>query len=67
MSEILSEMTTAIRDEVPRDCPGAHEIGFAIPERYNASRILFDNLAHRRGEAMACSLGCPQPGQQRSD
>ena len=28
-----------------RDNPGAREIGFAIPERYNASRILFDNLA----------------------
>ena len=67
MTEMPTEMPTEIRDEVPRDCPGAREIGFAIPERYNASRILFDNLAHRRGEAMACSLGCPQPGQQRSD
>ena len=32
-------------DQVPPDSPGAREIGFTIPERYNASRILFDNLA----------------------
>jgi benzoate-CoA ligase family protein len=34
---------------VPSDSPGALEIGFTIPERYNASRILFDNLANGRG------------------
>jgi benzoate-CoA ligase family protein len=34
-----------IADAVPQDCAGAREIGFAIPERYNASRVLFDNLA----------------------
>ena len=34
-----------IADEVPSDSPGAREIGFSIPARYNASRILFDNLA----------------------
>ena len=38
-------MTSAISDLVPRDNPGAREIGFTIPESYNASRILFDNLA----------------------
>jgi benzoate-CoA ligase family protein len=42
-----------IDDQVPQDNPGAREIGFAVPERYNASRILFDNLAHGRGERMA--------------
>ena len=42
-----------IDDQVPLENPGAREIGFAIPERYNASRILFDNLAHRRGERLA--------------
>lgn len=31
-------------DKVPHDAPGSREIGFDIPERYNASRILFDNL-----------------------
>jgi acyl-CoA synthetase (AMP-forming)/AMP-acid ligase II len=42
-------MTYEIADPVPRDAPGAAEIGFTIPERYNASRILFDNLAKGRG------------------
>jgi acyl-coenzyme A synthetase/AMP-(fatty) acid ligase len=42
-----------IDDQVPPENPGAREIGFAIPERYNASRILFDNLAHGRGERLA--------------
>ena len=46
-------MTHDIADQVPRDNPGAREIGFAIPESYNASRILFDNLAHGRGERLA--------------
>src|SRR5437660_9253834 len=46
-------MTSAISDQVPRDNPGAREIGFAIPERYNASRILFDNLAKGRGDRLA--------------
>jgi benzoate-CoA ligase family protein len=44
---------TEIADQVPRDSPGAREIGFAIPERYNASRILFDNLAKGGGERLA--------------
>ena len=35
-----------IADNVPRDCPGTREIGFNVPERYNASRVLFDNLAN---------------------
>ncbi|MBR1271062.1 benzoate-CoA ligase family protein [Bradyrhizobium sp. AUGA SZCCT0222] len=42
-----------IDDQVPLENPGAREIGFAIPERYNASRILFDNLVHGRGERLA--------------
>jgi benzoate-CoA ligase family protein len=42
-----------IADPVPRDSPGAREIGFAIPEKYNASRILFDNLGNCRGERTA--------------
>jgi len=43
----------AITDPVPRDAPGAREIGFALPERYNASAILFDNLAAGRGGRIA--------------
>jgi acetyl-CoA synthetase len=36
--------SAAITDPVPRDAAGAREIGFFVPERYNASAILFDNL-----------------------
>jgi acetyl-CoA synthetase len=45
--------TPAIVDPVPSNNPGALEIGFEVPERYNASRILFDNLAHGRGSRLA--------------
>lgn len=43
-------MSHAISDQVPADSAGAREIGFAVPEIYNASRILFDNLAEGRGD-----------------
>jgi benzoate-CoA ligase family protein len=36
-----------VADPVPDDTPGATEIGFAVPEHYNASRLLYDNLAAR--------------------
>jgi benzoate-CoA ligase family protein len=55
-------MTEPIADEVPSDCPGAREIGFAMTERYNASRILFDNLAQGRGDRLALT----GPGGARS-
>ena len=42
-----------IADQVPPDNFGAREIGFTIPERYNASRILFENLALGRGDRQA--------------
>jgi benzoate-CoA ligase family protein len=42
-----------IADAVPSDSPGAKEIGFAIPQTYNASRILFDNLAKGHGDRPA--------------
>jgi acetyl-CoA synthetase len=42
-----------IIDKVPSDSPGAREIGFKIPERYNAGRILFDNLSNGRGDRLA--------------
>jgi len=44
---------SAIMDQVPRDSPGAREIGFEIPQTYNASRILFDNLAKGHGDRLA--------------
>src|SRR6266478_10200954 len=46
-------MTHEIADRVPSNSPGAAEIGFTIPERYNASRILFDNLSNGRGDRLA--------------
>src|SRR5437764_1694313 len=42
-----------VADAVPSDSPGALEIGFTIPQQYNASRILFDNLSHGRGDRLA--------------
>jgi acyl-CoA synthetase (AMP-forming)/AMP-acid ligase II len=42
-----------ITDRVPNDSLGARETGFSVPERYNASAILFDNLAAGRGERVA--------------
>ena len=42
-----------IADAVPSDSPGALEIGFTIPQQYNASRILFDNLPRGRGGRIA--------------
>src|SRR3954469_21896209 len=51
-----------IADKVPSDSPGAREIGFSLPARYNASRILFDNLAAGRGHRLALT----GPGGTRS-
>jgi benzoate-CoA ligase family protein len=42
-----------IVDQVPTDSTGAREIGFSIPTVYNASRILFDNLAKGYGDRLA--------------
>ena len=33
--------------------PGTQEIGFSVPDRYNASAILFDNLGAGRGDRCA--------------
>jgi benzoate-CoA ligase family protein len=46
-------MTKIVADQVPSDSPGAREIGFAIAQAYNASRILFDNLREGRGDRLA--------------
>ncbi len=43
----------AIVDRVANDAEGAREIGFAVPGRYNASAILFDNLDAGRGGKVA--------------
>ena len=42
-----------INDAVPPDCAAAQEIAFSIPERYNASEILFQNIANGRGDSLA--------------
>jgi benzoate-CoA ligase family protein len=42
-----------IPDPVPSDTAGAREIGFEIPERYNASEVLFRNLEQGRGDRLA--------------
>lgn len=42
-----------IVDRVPPDSQGALEIGFAIPQHYNAGRILFDNLGKGRADSLA--------------
>ncbi|MFT4120887.1 benzoate-CoA ligase family protein [Bradyrhizobium sp.] len=46
-------MSREIHDQVPAENPGAREIGFAVPQTYNASRVLFDNLAKGRGDKPA--------------
>jgi acetyl-CoA synthetase len=42
-----------ITDRVPRDLPISRDIGFEVSARYNASEILFDNLAAGRGDKIA--------------
>jgi acetyl-CoA synthetase len=48
-----AQADTAIVDKVRDDAPGAREIGFKIPARYNASAMLFDNLARGNGARIA--------------
>lgn len=40
-------------DRVADDTAGAREIGFSIPQRYNASAILFDNLERGNADRIA--------------
>jgi benzoate-CoA ligase family protein len=51
-----------IADGVPSDSPGTLEIGFRMPQTYNASRILFDNLGKGHGKRKALT----GPGGTRS-
>jgi benzoate-CoA ligase family protein len=50
---MTSSPLSEIADQVPADSAGAREIGFSIPSAYNASRILFDNLAKGNGDRLA--------------
>jgi acetyl-CoA synthetase len=60
----MTEPTTECRiaDAVPPDGAAAREINFTIPERYNASDILFRNIAAGRGGRLAVT----GPAGQRS-
>jgi benzoate-CoA ligase family protein len=40
----MPDEASGLIDSVPLDAPGTREIGFSVPDRYNASAILFDNL-----------------------
>jgi hypothetical protein len=51
----MSAIPNMIAASVPDDASGTREIGFAVPARYNASRILFDNIAAKRGYRLAVS------------
>ncbi len=53
MTSPKADTALEIADAVPPDSPGTLEIGFAIPQQYNASRILFDNLSRGRGGRLA--------------
>jgi benzoate-CoA ligase family protein len=53
MTSPKTDVASVIVDRVPLDNPGALEIGFTIPQQYNASRILFDNLSKGRAESLA--------------
>ncbi len=46
-SQVTAPRRDAVVDPVPDHTPGAREIGFAVSERYNASALLYDNLASR--------------------
>ena len=47
------DTTLIIADQVPAGSAGVLEIGFSLPEHYNASRILFDNLTAGRSDRIA--------------
>ena len=53
MTSSDQDRALVVADAVPSDSPGAVEIGFAVPPTYNASRILYDNLAKGRGDRPA--------------
>ena len=46
-------MNNPVTDPVGIDTSGARAIGFALPERYNAASILFDNLDNDNAERLA--------------
>src|SRR5436853_2800934 len=57
-----SAIVRPVDDRVPWDSAGAVEIGFEIPQRYNAGDVLFQNLAKGYGDRIAVT----GPAGQRS-
>ena len=49
----MNRPVARIADPVADDVAGAREIKFSLPDRYNASRILFDNLENGNAERVA--------------
>lgn len=52
-SKTNQTVSLAIVDDCPRETAAAQEIGFKVPELYNASSILFDNLSAGRRDRPA--------------
>ena len=50
---MMDRTDQAIVDHVPNNAPGPQEVGFNIPQRYNASEILFSNLQAGRTDKVA--------------
>jgi hypothetical protein len=46
----MSRPTVELVDPVADDMPGAREIGFSVPRRYNASRIRRGRFRQRKGD-----------------
>ncbi|MGE4165547.1 MAG: benzoate-CoA ligase family protein [Xanthobacteraceae bacterium] len=46
-------MSDVLKDPVQDGLPGSLEIGFEVPDRYNASRILWDNILKGNGDRVA--------------
>jgi benzoate-CoA ligase family protein len=44
---------SAPHDTCPDDAPGAREIGFEVPARFNAASVLFDNLTRGNADRVA--------------
>jgi benzoate-CoA ligase family protein len=49
----MTSVPHVIQDPVPRNAAGAREIGFAVPERYNCSEMLWQNLPAGRANKVA--------------
>ena len=62
MAQVIAARTTeknnsSIADPFDRNCAASKEIDFSVPEFYNCSRILYDNVAANRSEKTAIFCG----------